>query len=397
LSTLFGRLRGSHRAIVLAAIVAVVLALTFALVWPITDLLAEHDVGSLAGPGRATQLQDAREAVRGQLLTLSAGLFAAGALVFTALNFTLSRRAIELTEQGQVTDRYTRAIEQLGSDKLDIRIGGTYALERVARDSTRDHPTVMAVLAAFVREHSREQRPPVVEPAEATAGILQERSTRPDVQAAITAIGRRNADHDTGPIDLSRCNLTGAHLPGANLANANLMGANLSRAYLAQTDLSGANLIGADLSKADLSGANLRQANLNGAKLVAAFAPYANLTGAFLGRADLTQARLVGVNIHDANLPDAILHQAELGDANLSEARLPRAKLNRANLTHADLTGADLRSADLPDSILDGTNLTDAELTDAWFSPDAVLPAGWACPPGSGRLARATPDSSGGP
>jgi hypothetical protein len=29
-----------------------------------------------------------------------------------------------LTEQGQVTDRYTKAIEQLGSDKLDGRIGG---------------------------------------------------------------------------------------------------------------------------------------------------------------------------------------------------------------------------------------------------------------------------------
>jgi hypothetical protein len=33
-----------------------------------------------------------------------------------------------------VTDRYTKAIEQLGSDRLDVRIGGIYALERVARD-----------------------------------------------------------------------------------------------------------------------------------------------------------------------------------------------------------------------------------------------------------------------
>ena len=59
-----------------------------------------------------------------------------------------------------MTDRYTKAIEQLGSDKLDVRIGGIYALERVARDSARDHPTVMEVLTAFIREHSREQWPP---------------------------------------------------------------------------------------------------------------------------------------------------------------------------------------------------------------------------------------------
>ena len=39
-----------------------------------------------------------------------------------------------------MTDRYTKAIEQLGSDKLDVRIGGIYALERVARDSRETSP-----------------------------------------------------------------------------------------------------------------------------------------------------------------------------------------------------------------------------------------------------------------
>ena len=50
------------------------------------------------------------------------------------------RRTYELTEQGQVTDRYTKAIEQLGSDKLDVTIGGIYALERIARDSPGTTP-----------------------------------------------------------------------------------------------------------------------------------------------------------------------------------------------------------------------------------------------------------------
>jgi hypothetical protein len=53
-----------------------------------------------------------------------------------------------------VTERYTRAIEQLGSDKIDIRLGGIYSLERIATDSTRDHPTIMEVLTAFIREHT---------------------------------------------------------------------------------------------------------------------------------------------------------------------------------------------------------------------------------------------------
>jgi hypothetical protein len=83
---------------------------------PAADWLARHDVASAKGP----LLQAARDAARGRLLTLGAGLFAAAALLFTARNFTLAR-------EGQVTDRYTKAVEQLGSDKLDVRIGGIYA------------------------------------------------------------------------------------------------------------------------------------------------------------------------------------------------------------------------------------------------------------------------------
>src|SRR5260370_40928854 len=101
----------------LGGIAAVVLALAVAWVLfvPAADWLVRHDVGSARGP----LLQTARDAARGRLLTLSAGLFAAAALLFTARNFTLSR-------EGQVTDRYTKAIEQLGSDKLDVRIGAIY-------------------------------------------------------------------------------------------------------------------------------------------------------------------------------------------------------------------------------------------------------------------------------
>jgi hypothetical protein len=51
-----------------------------------------------------------------------------------------------------VTARYTKAIEQLGSGKLDVRIGGIYALERIAHNSPQDQPAVLEVLAAFIRE-----------------------------------------------------------------------------------------------------------------------------------------------------------------------------------------------------------------------------------------------------
>ena len=318
------RLRKQTLVWIATGVLVIAAALIVAVLWPVTDLIAAHDVGTLAGPQRAIHLQTAREAVRTQLLTLGAGIFAAGALAFTGLNFVLSRRSFELTEQRQVTDRYTRAVEQLGSDKLDVRIGAIYAMERIARDSARDHPAVMEVLAAFVREHSREPWPL---PAGSEA---QERTTRPDVQAAVTVIGRRDVADESQPIDLNRANLTTANITRANLADANLYAADLTNSNLARSDLSGANLAdakladaslwhanlsGTEFANADLSRADLSSANLPGASLY-----HANLTGAYLSHAQLTGVSFAGADITGADLTDATFadtgqpHQPELPD-----------------------------------------------------------------------------------
>ena len=155
-----------------------------------------------------------------------------------------------------------------------MRIGGIYALERVARDSSRDHPTVMEVLTAFIREHSNEPWPP-----SDPGGLERERSTRPDVQAAVTVVGRRDAERDIRLIDLTGADLTGADLTRAILLRADLTRAILLRADLTRADLHGATLIGADLTRADLHGADLHGAYL---------------TGAYLTGADFTDARWPG-------------------------------------------------------------------------------------------------------
>ena len=348
------------------------LAIALVLFVPIADWLAHHDVGSATGSLHETALDNAR----GRLLTLGAGLVAACALFFTALNFNLlrrnseqadqwQRRTHELTEQGQVTDRYTKAIEQLGSDKLDVRIGGIYALERVARDSVRDHPTVMEVLTAFIREHSGERRPP-----SDPSGRQRARSTRPDVQAASTVIGRRDASRDIGTIDLADSNLAGVDFAKANLQGANLLGANLDGANLFRADLGGANLTGAFLERAFIGEAHLRAVNLGRANLTST-----NLTGA-----DLFRANLHGAKLHGADLTKASLERADLGSADLHDADLTGANLNPADFTGADLTGASLGAN------LSGANFANADLTAALWPPDREPPPGWVRDIDSGRL-----------
>ncbi len=390
----------------LGAVVVVVLAL--AIVWalfvPLADWLAHHDVGPVKGSLHETALDNAR----GRLLTLGAGLFAAGALVFTARNFTLSR-------EGQVTDRYTKAIEQLGSDKLDVRIGGIYALERVARDSARDHPTVMEVLTAFIREHSHEQWPPPDDPGrgqERSTGPDQERSMRPDVRAALTVVGRRATRRDIGSIDLGGATLPGAILRYAVLTYANLGGADLTGADLVRADLTYANLRGTNLGGTNLGGAVLRHAFLTGADLARADLAYANLrgadltdadlTGAGLGRADLSAVQLIDANLSGADLRGATLVGAQLWRGNVVGARLGGADFTHAGLGGADLTDAVLRDADedavnaaYPDlgPVLGGAVFTGAHLDNARWPEGAPVPEGWRRDPGSGRLTVAGTDS----
>jgi len=64
------------------------------------------------------------------------------------------QRSEELTGEGQVTERFTRAVEQLGSDKLDVRLGGIYALERIAKDSQPDRAAIAEIMSAYVRERT---------------------------------------------------------------------------------------------------------------------------------------------------------------------------------------------------------------------------------------------------
>lgn len=321
---------------------ALVVAITWLLFIPVADWIANHDVGNVTGSLRVSGLQTARDAARGRLLTLGAGVFAAGALIFTARNFTLSRYTFELSEQGQVTDRYTKAIEQLGSGKVDVRIGGIYALERIALDSRRDYPTVMKVLAAFIREHSREQLrlpEPHTQPLE--------RMVRPDIQAAVTVIVNGDNGRDRDQIDLAGVDLAGADLLAADLRHVNLSGANLSGAKMASAKLPYINLTGADLSNADLADADLVGADFTDADLTYAQLARADVSRAILSHAVLSHADLTGTILLDATLPGAILSGAILTDANLASAKLPGAELFGANLVRTKLRDADVTRVNL--------------------------------------------------
>jgi Pentapeptide repeats (8 copies) len=256
-------------------------------------------------------------AARQTLAQIIGGAVLIAGLFFTWANLKITQETttksqetatknLEMAREGQITDRFTKAIEQLGAvnqaglPKLEVRLGGIYALARIAGVSEKDHWPIMEVLTAYVRENAPwppkdglpQQETPSSEGDPAAAQGQPPPKMAADIQAILTVLGQRNRTYERADqrLDLSGTNLRGAQLTEARLEGAILHKADLDRALLWKADLKGAILV-----EAHLKGAMLLGANLEGAALWKA-----DLEGAVLWKADLKRANLAEADLKEA-------------------------------------------------------------------------------------------------
>lgn len=347
--------------VLLAALVVVIVVVPRWLYPP----LSASDLQSIASPQVRIQLQQAQSHLandaRSSVLQALAGLL----VVFGAI---ATWRQVHISREGQITDRFSRAVDQLGSPVTDVRIGALYALERIARNSPADRDHIQYLLGAYIRTRMpwpgsapvegslprakspmvpwgrRRARPgggalpePIVRRGEwarkklassaritssnygTTVGCLHHptstvdehlpwmRERAPDIQAAMGVLGRRSPSRDEPTIYLSRVDLRSIALPHARLNGAKLRYANLARAVLEGVWLEGSDLTASDLRRAFLVGTRFRGANLS----------RAHLQGANLRRADLSNAGLQGANLADAILDGTLLRGARADEATI--------------------------------------------------------------------------------
>lgn len=260
-------------------------------------------------------------------------------------------------EEKSTPQGFYQAIEQLGSEKTETRLGAIYNLEQIAKDSPDKHWTIIEILAAYVRENA----PAIVSDEESDADL--ELSVLPtDIQAALTAIARRDVSKEpkNQKLDLRFIDIRGADLSGANLQGADFTGADLREVIL----------YGANLEAADFSGVNLQEVVMYEANLQEALFYEANLQGAVLRKANLSKAVFYEANLHaailyDAQLPEAVFYQAILQSANLCDANLKDASLEGCHLIGANLIGANLQGANLIGANLQNVSFSTANLQEA--------------------------------
>jgi len=278
--------------------IIILVVLLVVVLWKVPQWQVEKYVNVANADGKTMEAKDRfniENEARKTLATILGAIVVLGGAYFTWRN-------IKVAQEGQITDRFTKAIEQLGAvdsngkKKLEVRLGGIYALERIASQSERDYWPIMEVLCTYVRENA--PRKPQ-EPTRENQSSAEPPPLAADIQAILTVLGRRDRkyeratqDLDLSNTDIQGADLTGAHLGGAFLIGANLHGAvliraNLSEARLIRTDLHGALLEHADLWDAMLNEADLSFANLSGANLGLAYLEKANLSFSWLDRANL--------------------------------------------------------------------------------------------------------------
>jgi hypothetical protein len=226
---------------------------------------------------QASGVQDIKDrltienAARQTLAQIIGGIAVIAGLFFTWVNLQYTqasaRETIRISDEGQITERFTKAIDHLGavSDKgekqLEIRLGGIYALERIAKDSERDHWPIMEILTAYVREKAMWTEDPstgfgktgpnvgrILSPHQRSIDYMGDPPPDPDIQAILSVLGRRTRIYQQGedqPLNLRQTDLRRADLQGSHLEGAVFIAAHLERA-----NLRGAHLRGADLRDA---------------------------------------------------------------------------------------------------------------------------------------------------
>lgn len=227
-------------------------------------------------------------------------------------------------DERRVTELYGSALEQLGSDKAAVRLGGLYALQRLAQDHPGHRQMIVEVLCAYLR-----MPPPAADTAdeEARHRAAEENRVRRATQHILAVhLTKRNDDGAANPAFWPDIDL---YLAGAHLYRWNFRGCHVRQAVFTDAEFEGSAMFREAVFHA---GALFTGAQLDHAMFGAA---------SFHGSTDFQRARL-----HDTCFAGTRFTGPSTFD--------------RANLDDADFTGATFTTQ---------ASWPEAELTDAAFGP----------------------------
>lgn len=207
---------------------------------------------------------------------------------FQLIKVWANERLAKTTEQGHMTDRITKAVEQLGAEKtvklhrkdsagkklyeeadgklnykkpvitettepnLEVRLGAIYCLERIAQDSIRDHIPVLDILCAYVRLNS---------PRENGVEFMPFTNQYRYTNSSMTEIERQHEQFKKTPDEKTHLEKQEREVDALPLMRIDIQAALTS---IGRRPILGVNLLNHSNYSPNLSGCNLQKAELIG-------------------------------------------------------------------------------------------------------------------------------------
>ena len=318
--------------------------------WWITGIAVVLAIGVYLSWRFWDDLQDGPESLSTTIRNLGLVIGGVIAILLAVWRSVVGSSQADTAQRDLLNERYQKGAEMLGSNVLSVRLGGVYALQRLAEEHPDQyHIQTMKLLCAFARHPTRvedEERELLDNDTEGAAYNKEDhggvRRLRPDVQAVIEAIATLNEarillerEAEYVP-NLSDADLRNLRLDAQNLSRVELVGADLSGARLYRTNFSHAKLYDAILSCARLNGANFSNAKVDDANLSGVTAGFANFSDVYffnvnLAQADLSSANVTGARFLNANLSGAKFSKNTLRAEGLGQGQLDRATADPSN------------------------------------------------------------------
>ncbi|WP_434687957.1 hypothetical protein [Pseudanabaena minima] len=125
--------------------------------------------------------------------TLNSSLFQLASGIFFFVTAYTAWQNLVILDKKQIAERFSKAVDQLGNDKLGVRVGGIFALEQVAQIYPEEHWIVMELLVSYIRDQSIQGKSvfkPQVQEEENQTEEEDIYTVTNDIQAALIVICR---------------------------------------------------------------------------------------------------------------------------------------------------------------------------------------------------------------
>lgn len=251
----------------------------------------------------------------------------------------VASRQIEIATESQINDRFTRAMEQLGSENLTIRIGGVHALGKIAEDSPRDAQTIIDILCTFVRDQTRNDE--YKKSRKGANGVFL--LPRADIQDAITVLGR-------GQFSLFHKNLERAYLPKVKMINADFSNTSFSNTVLHSTHIFNSKFENCTFFKTQMIKSKIEDVLFQNTNFVSS---------------DMSDSVITSSTIEKTNMDNVILSGVNFSKTKFVDFVIVRSDVESIGFYDSEMKGGDLRGV---------VNLTVGQLYDITMDKNTQLP-----------------------